>query len=165
MNEFTIRSSTSSDLAAIVRIERANPAAAHWSESEYSKLWTKSDRDWVGFVAESAGEIIGFAIARETLREADAPPEWELENMAVAPEFHGRGVGTALLRELLVGVAPLQTSCKMMLEVRESNIGARRLYENQGFEQVGRRKNYYGNPPEDALLFEKKFTDLSMKIR
>mgnify|MGYP002582415600 FL=1 len=45
----------------------------------------------------------------------------------------------------------------MTLEVRESNLAARRLYEKNGFEIVGKRKNYYEKPAEDAILMSKFF--------
>jgi ribosomal-protein-alanine N-acetyltransferase len=165
MSEFIVRASTPFDLSAILQIERANPTAAHWSESEYVKLWNNSEREWIGVVAESEGAVIGFAIAREVVVERGVSHEWELENIAVSPGFQGKGVGTALLREVWARIEPLPASCRVILEVRESNFAARKLYERQGFQVSGRRKNYYQNPAEDALLFQKIFPDLSMKIR
>lgn len=158
MSEFTIRSSTPFDCTAILKIERECPTAAHWSEDAYQQLWGNPQADRVGFVAEAAGEVVGLLVAREIAGE------WELENVAVAETAQHRGVGTALLQKLF-GLITNSRGSRLFLEVRESNLAARRLYESQGFELAGRRKNYYADPPEDALLFEKKFDDLSMKIR
>jgi ribosomal-protein-alanine N-acetyltransferase len=94
--------------------------------------------------------VAGFVIAREVAGE------WELENIVVAPRLQGRGIGSALLGELCDRVRSAGGT-KLLLEVRESNAAARRLYESQGFNVTGRRKNYYSNPEEDALLFEKNF--------
>lgn len=159
MNGFIIRDSNATDLHAILAIERANPTAAHWTEAEYAKVWTNSGRAWLAMVAESEGRPIGFAIAREVVRE------WELENIAIHPEFHRRGLGRVLLGEVLARIAKISTGERILLEVRESNFAARKLYESQGLGLCGRRKNYYAGPSEDALLFEKKFPHLSVNIR
>ena len=63
------------------------------------------------------------------------------------------GVGSALVREL-VREAGRSGAAAVLLEVRESNAGARRLYEKIGFSEIGRRPDYYRNPPEDALLLK-----------
>ena len=82
--------------------------------------------------------------------------EGDIGNVAVAPDSRRRGIGAALLKALFAeserrGAAVLQ------LEVREGNFAARRLYEKNGFEIVGKRKNYYEKPAEDAILMSKFF--------
>lgn len=148
MSEFTIRQSVPFDLEAILKIERANPSAAHWSAESYSDAWGAPESHRVGFVAERSGEVLGFIVAREIAGE------WELENAAVAPESQRAGIGKALLEKLL-DVVRLSQGRRIFLEVRASNLAARKLYEAQGFTLVGQRKNYYRNPPEDAFLYEK----------
>ena len=90
--------------------------------------------------------VVGFLIARQ------AAAEWELENIVVAEEFRGRGIGTELLKELLTE-AQKANSDAVFLEVRESNTASRRLYEKLGFHETGRRRDYYSNPTEDAILY------------
>lgn len=158
MSEVSIRSSTPFDYSAIVAIERACPTAAHWNEEIYQQMWGNPESDRVAFVAEADGSMVGFLVAR------DIVGEWELENVAVANDARRQGIGTALLRHLFDRAARAG-SAGVFLEVRESNLEARKLYEGQGFQLVGRRNRYYAGPEEDALLFEKKFEDLSMKIR
>jgi ribosomal-protein-alanine acetyltransferase len=148
MNAVSIRLAVATDLDAILAIERANPSAAHWGKSEYARLFEESEVHRLALVAEAGGRVAGFVIAREVAKE------WDLENIAVAPESQGQGVGSALLRELLRGVGEGRGE-KLILEVRESNSAARRLYERAGLRLYGRRKDYYQHPPEDALLFEK----------
>ncbi|MEG9498711.1 ribosomal protein S18-alanine N-acetyltransferase [Mannheimia indoligenes] len=85
------------------------------------------------------GEIVAFAISQVVLDEAT------LFNIAVAPNFQGKGFGKRLLSELILqlqkrGVATL------WLEVRESNITAQKLYDSLGFNEVTVRKNYYPTP-------------------
>jgi len=57
--------------------------------------------------------------------------------------------------DTLLGQARQANSDAIFLEVRESNTGARRLYEEFGFRETGRRKAYYTNPSEDAVLYSK----------
>ena len=89
--------------------------------------------------------ILGFLIAHHLA------PEWELENLVVAPAARRRGIGKRLLEALLA--AARETNNSVFLEVRESNTAARALYENAGFEQTGRRPSYYASPSEDAILY------------
>jgi ribosomal-protein-alanine acetyltransferase len=149
MNAVKIREAQAADLDAILEIERGNPSAAHWNENEYRQLFRSSEVHRLALLADVDG-VAGFVIAREVAGE------WELENIVVAPRLQGRGIGSALLGELCDRVRSAGGT-KLLLEVRESNAAARRLYESQGFNVTGRRKNYYSNPEEDALLFEKNF--------
>ena len=97
--------------------------------------------------------MLGFAIAR------CATAEWEIENVVVAPEKRRQGVGIKIIQELLLQ-AQSAGATSVLLEVRESNMAARRLYEKLGFSQQGRRSNYYRNPEEDALLLSFYITNL-----
>jgi ribosomal-protein-alanine N-acetyltransferase len=100
--------------------------------------------DYLGYslvVAEVEGGVVGFAVWRGV-----GEGEWELLNVAVDPIARGRGVGRALVEALPAG--------RIFLEVRESNAGARRLYERSGFAVVGRRRGYYQAPAEDGIVME-----------
>ena len=85
--------------------------------------------------------------------------EWEIENVVVAREKRKRGIGIQLIQEVLLK-AQSAGATSVLLEVRESNLAARRLYEKLGFSQQGRRSNYYHNPEEDALLLSFSVTNL-----
>ena len=78
--------------------------------------------------------------------------EWEIENIAIAGPARRRGLGTRLLGELL-DLARAQGAESVFLEVRESNHAARALYEKWSFIESGRRKKYYKDPEEDAILY------------
>ncbi len=151
MNAISIRKAVLADLLAIINIEQANGSAAHWNASEYERLFEDSGIQRLALVAEGAKAVAGFVIAREVATE------WELENIAVAPDVQGQGIGAGLLQALLERVREAGGT-KLMLEVRESNLAARRLYDGAGLRLCERRKHYYQQPPEDALLFEKKLT-------
>jgi len=82
--------------------------------------------------------------------------EWEIENIAVAEPARRRGLGTRLLGEFL-DLARSRGANMIFLEVRESNVGARRLYEKWAFVETGRRKLYYREPEEDAITYQLGF--------
>jgi ribosomal-protein-alanine N-acetyltransferase len=82
--------------------------------------------------------------------------EWEIENIAVTGAARRCGLGSRLVGELLDHVRS-RGGKTVFLEVRESNRAARALYEKWAFIEVGRRKAYYQNPVEDALILKFNF--------
>lgn len=74
-----------------------------------------------------------------------------VNNLAVAPDMRGRGVGSALMRDMMYA-ASLSGLTALTLEVRESNAAARALYEKFGFESAGVRKNFYPDK-ENAVIY------------
>lgn len=90
--------------------------------------------------------ILGYAFFRIF------PPEAELLQISVASLYRRQGMAGLLMHNGLRQVAKRGcTDC--FLELRSSNLAARKLYHQHGFQQLGSRKNYYRNPVEDALLF------------
>ena len=77
-------------------------------------------------------------------------------NVAVHPDFRRRGVAEALVNALVENLKNMGSHC-LTLEVRASNAAAITLYEKLGFSEIGRRKNYYRNPREDALILRKEW--------
>jgi len=155
-----IRLATLSDLEAMIRLERLCAGAGHWSYEQYRQLF-QSDATGLQrlvLVIESAGEgnpLLGFLVARLLA------PEWELENIAVEPSMRRIGAGTKLLAAL-IAEARRTNSESVLLEVRESNQAARAFYERAGFRVNGRRKSYYAEPSEDAVLYRlevKRFSE------
>lgn len=137
-----VRRATASDVPAILRIEQQAPGASHWSAAEYERMLSPG----LVLVADTGEAIAGFLCAKE------AAGEWELENIAVAPEFQRRGIARELVRSL-VGRVRQSDASTVFLEVRESNVPARHFYEKHGFVEVGRRHGYYRSPDEDAVLY------------
>src|SRR6266853_4706554 len=142
----TIRPAALNDVPAILAIEQQAPGAAHWTADEYSNLVGSG----AVLVAEEAGKLCGFVCAKAIAGE------WQIENVVVAAEFLRRGIANQLVRELIQRAAS-EAASAILLEVRESNLPARRLYEKQGFREVGRRRVYYRNPMEDAILYALRF--------
>ena len=81
--------------------------------------------------------------------------EGEIMNVAVREEFRRRGCAGRLLEELL-SRAKERGASRFILEVRERNLPAIRLYESLGFERAGIRKNFYSDPKENALILLKE---------
>jgi len=139
----TIRSAVLGDVPALLAIERETANAAHWIEVQYERRAA----DGLILAAETGRGICGFVCAREV---ADV---WEIENVVVAEQNRRSGIADSLLRELLRRVRE-HGGDAVWLEVRESNRPARRLYEKHGFRETGRRREYYRDPIEDAVLYE-----------
>jgi ribosomal-protein-alanine N-acetyltransferase len=148
----------------MIALDRASETAAHWSEERYQDLFRAGSEavQALVLVAEDPPDkhsepgpqserslyknILGFLVARHLA------PEWELENIVVAPAACRRALGRQFI-EWLLNEARRAQSESVFLEVRESNTAARALYEATGFQQVGRRKSYYSAPSEDAIVY------------
>ena len=89
--------------------------------------------------------IAGFIVAREMANEI------HVNNVAVRPEYRRRGIGERLLQEVLAWGREKHAT-QAVLEVRAKNVAAQKLYEACGFQTIGRRRLYYRQPLEDALL-------------
>ncbi|MBV8052679.1 MAG: ribosomal protein S18-alanine N-acetyltransferase [Acidobacteriaceae bacterium] len=126
-------------------LEREAATASHWSLAQYQAALSEHSKRSV-LVAECESTIVGFMVAR------GGTQEWEIENLAVAATARRKGLGTRLVREVL-DVARGHGAQEIFLEVRESNLPGRALYEKSGFTLAGRRKGYYSSPPEDAILY------------
>jgi ribosomal-protein-alanine N-acetyltransferase len=141
-----IRPASAVDIPAMAALERQSPTAAHWAESLYRGLFEEGAAERISLVAEDEGLIQGFLIARIT------GDECELENIVVAEDAQRCGMGSKLTCAL-VGPVRQRNVMRVFLEVRESNAAARALYEKCGFQISGRRKSYYSDPSEDAVLY------------
>ena len=123
----------------------------------FSMPWTRDflisqlpDDRHIFIVAAEGEKVLGYVGMMYVLDEG------YISNVAVAPEHRRQGIADALIKELL-------TRCKALglafatLEVRAGNAPAMALYDKHGFSPVGRRKNYYDFPKEDAILMTKFF--------
>jgi [ribosomal protein S18]-alanine N-acetyltransferase len=129
------------------RIAAQASTAAQWNQHEYDRLFTGGDPLSLVLVIGD-DPVQGFLVAHQIATE------WELENIAVAPDAQRRGMASALLQHFLA-VVKRQGGESVFLEVRSSNAAARALYARHGFIEVSRRRNYYQNPDEDAVLYRK----------
>jgi ribosomal-protein-alanine acetyltransferase len=139
------------DVQRIKELEMSWPLLSHWEIEVYHRVASGRETA-LGMVAvqhtpEQAERIVGFIVYR-TIH-----PDTEILNIAVEPGRIRRQIGTQLLHEVKRLVVQ-QGGKNLYLEVRPSNASAREFYLKEGFSEVGRRKDYYANPTEDALLMQ-----------
>ena len=141
------------DLRAIAAIER----------QAFSDPWSaRSFRDalehpavYFGCARSDAGEVLGYVVAWFVVDEG------EIANLAVAPAGWGQGIGRTLLDAALTEARRRGVEA-VYLEVRDSNLRARRLYRSSRFEEVGRRRGYYRRPVEDAIVLRRTLTQVDV---
>ncbi len=142
VSRVTLRQAQDADRAAITAIERASFTDA-WPDRSFLELLSQAPE--MLWVAEAGGAVVGYWVGRRIGDEA------ELQNLAVHPDWRGRGVGRALLADFIDAMDG-DGNTVIFLEVRASNHAAIALYEAQGFREIDRRKGYYAKPPEDAVV-------------
>jgi len=130
-----------SDVAKLENICFSSP----WSEKSLQMLLSENS---IAFVCVVDEMIVGYCGAISVLDEAD------ITSVAVHPEFRRCGIASVLL-DALFCKSETKGIKTLTLEVREGNYGALVLYRKYDFVPVGRIKNYYKNPNEDALIMRK----------
>jgi [ribosomal protein S18]-alanine N-acetyltransferase len=140
-----IRPAIVPDIPAMLALEQNARSAAHWDVSAYESIFDPNAPQRIALLLETNGQLQGLVVARITGND------WELENIVVNQNSQRRGLGRQLLTALIDSVSESATS--IFLEVRESNMAARALYEKCGFVISGRRTAYYRHPPEDAITY------------
>lgn len=140
-----LRAFEARDIAAVLSIQAESPEASQWLQRDYERVACGEMQGWV---VEGPPGVVGFLVSRPILQEI------EILNLAVAPAARFRGVGGALLKEVLRWGSNLGAA-RAFLEVRASNQDALRFYAGHAFEVTGRRVNYYTAPAEDALLLSR----------
>jgi ribosomal-protein-alanine N-acetyltransferase len=137
-----IRPMAATDVPAVERMLKESPEAAQWSPGV---LLRGSAEEAYAWVAVEHGEVVGMIAARA------AGGESEILNLAVSPSQRRRGLGTCLLQCAMARLLKAGAR-ELFLEVRETNATARQFYAAMGFAETGRRRNYYRDPMEDALV-------------
>lgn len=148
--ELEIRPASARDLTAVAEIE-ARAFTNPWSRKTFVGLIDRPGASiWVAVLP--GGGVVGYAVLWCILDEG------ELANIAVREAWQGRGVGSRLLERVFAGARERDVR-RLHLEVRASNQRALEFYLRRGFAQVGRRRDYYDCPREDALLLTKRLDD------
>jgi ribosomal-protein-alanine N-acetyltransferase len=132
------------DLAGVLAIEEAsfnNPTTRAWYEAELARPEVCK----VFVIRVPARPVAGFVAFWKVV------DEMHINNLAVHPEWRGRGLGRRLLAGVLAAAYDLGVR-RATLEVRRSNLAAQRLYAAAGFRVVAVRADYYAQPVEDALV-------------
>lgn len=132
-----IRPAVEADIEDLDRIQKGSPEAVLWEPHGYLSYDCR--------VAEQGGRVVGFAVCRQVTED-----ESEVLSLVVDPAMRRRGIGKRLMMELLG-----DEGRSWFLEVRESNVGARKLYEKLGFVEIARRPNYYQDNSETAVVMRR----------
>jgi ribosomal-protein-alanine N-acetyltransferase len=141
----TYRRFGEAELDTVVAIERAvHPHA--WTRGNFADSIEAGYHCWM---AEGRGCLLGYCVVMIAAGEA------HLLNLSVAPEWQRRGVGSELTR-FCAKLARDYGAERIFLEVRPSNASARSLYVQNGFREIGVRRDYYPATPgrEDAIVME-----------
>jgi [ribosomal protein S18]-alanine N-acetyltransferase len=139
----TFRFMEMKDIDQILLIERLSFTIPWSREAFYNELTHNQYAHYL--VMEEEETIIGYCGLWIVLDEA------HVTNIALLPDYRGKGLGTGLLRKAMIEAKELG-ALTMTLEVRVSNDVAQSLYRKLGFENGGIRKNYYSDNQEDALV-------------
>lgn len=115
-----------------------------WTIEQLRSQMKDSQHEFIAAL-DDEGRVLGYGGMMYVLDEG------YISNVAVAPEARRQGIGRDLIKELMARAAALDLAF-VTLEARCSNAAAIALYEKQGFVPVGKRKNYYDFPREDAIL-------------
>jgi ribosomal-protein-alanine N-acetyltransferase len=141
--EVSFRFMTLQDLDRIIEIEQLS-FTLPWSRSSfYQELTNNPYARYI--VLEYDGQVIGYCGMWLVMDEA------HITNIAVLPQFRGKKLGEALMRQAMA-LAREEGAKTMTLEVRVSNVVAQSLYRKLGFLNGGIRKRYYSDNQEDALV-------------
>jgi len=137
------------DIDAILALQELSPEAASWTAADYRSVLS-ADGTTCLLAEESAGQRpVGFLLARKV---AD---EMEILNLAVAPAYRRRGTARRLVGEVLAR-AQARGARQCWLELRASNLAALSFYRTAGFVEGYRRREYYRNPVEDAVVLVRR---------
>jgi ribosomal-protein-alanine N-acetyltransferase len=148
-SDYKIEPMTAHDLLEVVEIEEACRLSLWGWDSYYAEL---ARPEAIMITArrtspdtQTGQALYGFLSARVSAQEL------HINNIGVHEAARRRGIGNALMQAAVAAGRRLGAHTAI-LEVRAGNLAAQSLYRRYGFEVVGRRRQYYREPPEDALL-------------
>lgn len=138
---------TESDIDTVAQIEKDN-FSEPWSEDSFK---SQINKDYaINYVVRYLSKPVGYICCDSILGEVN------INTVAVDKDFRCLGLGTKLMQKVIHWCKD-NNSVLLTLEVRESNKSAISLYKKHGFEIIGKRKNFYSKPNEDALIMTKNF--------
>ena len=142
MSTVTIREMCHGDVPLITEIEKASYTMP-WSETSFlSEVYSRHS---MTRVAELNGRIVAYVCVKQVADEG------VLMNLTVHPDYRRQGLANMIFSNAMDDLR--RNSCRFLfLEVRISNIAAKKLYEKMEFKVIGTRKDYYLRPTEDALV-------------
>lgn len=145
VSNYLIRRMTVRDLDEVMAIE-AQVFSLPWSKQSY--MGELKNQFATYLVCDKEAEVTGYVGIWVVFEEA------HITNVAVAPKWQGQGLGRVLMEEA-EKVARSKNALRILLEVRPSNHAALSLYKSLGYMETGRRKEYYSDNGEDAIVMTK----------
>ncbi|ADL41733.1 ribosomal-protein-alanine acetyltransferase [Caldicellulosiruptor obsidiansis OB47] len=142
MTKGVIRRMTEKDIDMVHEIEILS-FSVPWSKESF--IDEVKNENAIYYVYEEDSKVWGFAGMHHIVDEG------HITNIAVHPQKRGQGIGRLLL-SALISYAKENGLVGLTLEVRSKNYVAISLYKSLGFVQEGIRKNYYSDPPDDAII-------------
>ena len=143
MNSTTVRRMTLEDIPAVVELDKLS-FSLPWPERSFRFELTDNvaSRSWV---VDMDGKIVGMIVAWMLVDEA------HIATISTHPDHRRQGIAKKLLMHALRYMSK-EGAITSFLEVRENNFAAQEMYRKFGYEAVGRRKRYYKDTDEDAIL-------------
>jgi [ribosomal protein S18]-alanine N-acetyltransferase len=150
VDNFKVRLMRMADVDRVMDIAASLRDAPHWARASYVEALGSTGLRRLALIAEEVrtNEIAAFGIVRLT------PPESELETIVTAAPFQRRGIALQIFAGLAAALRA-EGVTEVTLEVRQSNQPAQAFYDVLGFAECGRRKSYYADPVEDAVLMRR----------
>ena len=139
-----IRAAIASDATKIALAE-AEIFPDPWSEGDINDIICKDGAICYCATSDDGDELFAYVIGRLIA------PEGEIYRIATLPAYRKRGIAYRLL-DYAVKTERGRGLESLFLEVREKNVPARKLYLAYGFSEIGKRRGYYKNPPDDAII-------------
>ncbi len=143
--EYTVAVLGAESLVELSEAEKRCFPEDPWSAGMLADTLENDRSTVIGVYNRQLSKLCAYGVLYTAADEAD------VANIAVMPENRGCGVGYSLLSKM-VEFSRNAGANRIFLEVRESNLAAVRLYEKSGFVKIGKRRNYYTNPREDAII-------------
>lgn len=147
---YQITPMTAAHLDAVAALEKICFPEDPWSRRLFEEALDRGNTTPLLALGED-GSVLGYLLFTAVLDEGG------VDNIAVAPAARRQGIASALL-EAFHRYGREHGLASLFLEVRPSNTGAAALYEKLGYREVGRRKNYYLSPKEDAIMMKLELT-------
>ena len=135
------------DMAEVLQIEQENFEFA-WEDEDFVRCLRQ--RNCIGMVAEYDNRVAGFMIYELHRTRI------HVINFAVARQCQRQGVGSQMIAKLIAKLSPQRRS-RVVLEVRETNLGAQLFFRENGFRAVSVLHAYYQDTPEDAYLMQYRY--------
>lgn len=149
VHQVRLREMRRADMPEVMTLERELFPEDAWTPEMFASEFAQSASRRLYLVAEEGETLIGYAGMMFT-----GGPQADVVTLAVEPGRWGRGTGTALLTAL-TDEAARRGCTEVILEVRQDNPRARRLYLRHGFAEIGIRRGYYQPSGVDAVVMRK----------